>query len=219
MKDAHLLEYLERFISEERKQRFLSILNQRTKYLTIAIEDVYQLHNASAIIRSCESFGLQEVHVIEDRFGKRLDKHIAMGAQRWVDVKRYGQTSDCLSQLKSEGYRIVATTPHAKSRLLDDFEIDGKTALFFGTEKEGLSEEVIAGSDGFLKIPMVGFTESLNVSVSAAIVLQTLTQQLRKSDLPWHLTETEKLEKRLDWTQKSIKSIEAILERYHRSSK
>jgi len=217
MNDSKLLEYLENFISEDRKKRFLDILEGRTTYLTVAIEDVFQLHNTSAVIRSCESFGIQEAHVMEGRFGKRLDKNIAMGAEQWVDVHRYNQTSDCLVALKNKGYRIIATTPHDNSCLLDDFEIEGKTALFFGTEREGLSKEVMNGSDGFLKIPMIGFTESLNISVSAAIILQTLTTKLRKTDLPWHLTETEKLQKRLDWTKKSIKSIDEILARYYRS--
>lgn len=215
MNDNKLLEYLENFISEERKERFLDILEERTKYLTVAIEDVFQLHNTSAVIRSCESFGIQEAHVIEGRFGNRLDKNIAMGAQQWVDVRRYGRTSECIGTLRNEGYRIIATTPHDGSCLLNEFEIEGKTAFFFGTEREGLSQEVMGASDGFLKIPMMGFTESLNISVSAAIILQTLAAKLRNTDLPWHLTETEKLERRLDWTKKSIKSIDTILSRYY----
>ncbi|WP_282163329.1 TrmH family RNA methyltransferase [Ulvibacterium marinum] len=215
MTDPKLLTYLEGFISPERKNRFLEILEKRTKYVTVAIEDVFQFHNTSAIIRSCEVFGIQEAHVIENRFGKRLDKNIAMGAQQWVDVHRYDVSKDCLTRLKGDGYQIIATTPHIDSCLLEDFQINTKLALFFGTEKEGLSNEVIHAADGFLKIPMVGFTESLNVSVSAAILLQVLTEKLRKSKLSWQLTEKEKLEKRLDWTKKSIKSIEEILKRYH----
>lgn len=215
MIDTQLLEYLEDFISEERKARFTSILDQRTKMITVAVEDVFQLHNTSAVIRSCESFGVQEAHVIENRFGKRLDKNIAMGAQRWVDIRRHARISDCVSVLKKEGYRIIATTPHNDSCQLADFEIEGKTAFLFGTEKEGLSDEAMSLSDGFLKIPMLGFTESLNISVSAALILYEMTQKLRKSEVSWALSEEEKQEKRLDWTKKSIKSIAAILERYH----
>jgi tRNA (guanosine-2'-O-)-methyltransferase len=206
---------LEGFITPERKERFLEILERRTKYLTVAIEDVFQFHNTSAVIRSCEVFGIQEAHVIEDRFGKRLDKNIAMGAQQWVDVHRYDNSKDCLARLKGDGYQIIATTPHIDSCLLEDFQIDDKLVLFFGTEKEGLSREVMQAADGFLKIPMVGFTESLNVSVSAAIILQEFTEKLRKSKLSWQLTEKEKFEKRLDWTKKSIKSVEEILKRYY----
>lgn len=214
MVDTRLLEYLEDFITPERKERFEKILRKRTKYVTVAIEDVFQLHNTSAVIRSCEVFGIQEAHVIEDRFGKRLDKNIAMGAEQWVDVKRYSSTQNCLEKLREDGYQIIATTPHNDSCLLENFKLDAKSALFFGTEKEGLSQAVLDNADGFLKISMVGFTESLNISVAAAIILQQLRTQLDDSSIQWHLTEIEKLEKMLDWTKKSIKSIDDILERY-----
>ncbi len=215
MDDARLLSYLEDFITPERTARFSEILQQRTKFVTVAIEDVFQLHNTSAVIRSCEAFGIQEAHVIENRFGKRLDKNIAMGAQQWVDVHRYKNTPDCIQNLRQHGYKIVATTPRENACTIEDFELNEKTAFFFGTEKEGLSEEVIRQADSFLRIPMFGFTESLNISVSAAILLQQLSKRLRKTNLPWQLTETEKLDKKLDWTKKSIHSIDAILARYH----
>ena len=214
MVDVRLLTYLEEFISEERKERFLQVLQERTKYITVAMEDVFQLHNTSAVIRSCEVFGIQEAHVIEDRFGKRLDKNIAMGAQQWVDVHRYQSTKQCISQLRKRGYKIIASTPHDDSCLLEDFKIDSKVALFFGTEKEGLSKQVMQEADGFLKIPMVGFTESLNISVSAAIILHILTNRLKASGIDWRLNDSEIMEKRLDWTKKSVKSIDKILGRY-----
>ncbi|MDC6389514.1 RNA methyltransferase [Maribacter sp. PR1] len=215
MGDIELLTYLEGFISEERKDRFISILKNRTKYITVAIEDVYQMHNTSAVIRSCESFGIQEAHVIEGRFGKRLDKNIAMGAQQWVDISRYATSTEAIDILKRDGYKIVATSPHADSSLLTDFQLNSPVVLFFGTEKEGLSTEVLDKADMSLKIPMVGFTESLNISVSAAIILQDLTSKLRKSKLSWRLTDEEIIQKRLDWTKKSIKSIEEILIRFY----
>lgn len=208
-----LLTYLEGFLTEERKQRFLEVLQKRTKHLTVAIEDVYQLHNTSAVIRSCDAFGVQEVHVVEDRFEKHLDKNIAMGAEQWVDINRYQTSSECITALKDIGYQIVATTPHNDSRLLPYFKLKTKTALFFGTEKEGLSEEVMQKADGFLKIPMVGFSESLNISVSAAIILQKLTEELRLSNIEWQLSDIEILEKRLDWAKKSIKDAESIIDR------
>ncbi|MCK5442643.1 MAG: RNA methyltransferase [Maribacter sp.] len=216
MVDLKLLAYLEEFISATRKERFLRILEERTKFLTVAIEDVFQLHNTSAVIRSCEVFGIQDAHIIEGRFGKRLDKNIAMGAQQWVDVHRHENSKSCIEHLRGEGYQIIATTPHEGSCLLEDFNIDKKTALFFGTEKEGLSEEVMRLADGYLKIPMVGFTESLNISVSAAIILQNLSVKVKQLNFPWQLTEVEKIAKRLDWTKKSIKSIDAILARYYK---
>lgn len=214
MQNNDLFTYLQGYLTEERKERFLEVLKNRTKFLTVAIEDVYQMHNTSAIIRSCDVFGIQEVHVVEDRFSKRLDKNIAVGAEQWVDVHKYQSTGECVSRLKGRGYQIMATTPHDDSLLLPDFFPKKKTALFFGTEKEGLSEEVMQQADGFLKIPMVGFSESLNVSVSAAIIIQELAHKVRNSNVNWQLSEDEIFEKRFDWTKKSIKSVEGIIERY-----
>jgi tRNA (guanosine-2'-O-)-methyltransferase len=214
MEENELLVYLEEFISIERRERFISILENRTKFITVALEDVFQLHNASAVIRSCDIFGVQEAHIIENRNRNELDKNISMGAQQWVDVHRYKDTKSCINTLRKKGYKIIATTPHDDSVLLPDFRIDEKVALFFGTERDGLSTEVLNEADGFLKIPMKGFTESLNISVAAAIILQHISEMLTKTDLLWQLTETEKLEKRLEWTKKSIKSIDMILERY-----
>lgn len=215
MIDYQLLSYLEKFISPERKERFLEILEKRTKYITVAIEDVFQMHNTSAVIRSCEIFGVQEAHVIEGRNAQRLDKNIAMGAEKWVDVHNYDSTKSCIEKLRQDGYKIIATTPHKNDCLLDDYKIDGKIALFFGTERDGLSKEVIEQADEFLKIPMCGFTESLNISVSAAIILQNLTVQLKNTNIDWRLTEEEKLEKQIDWAKKTIKSIDDVLGRYY----
>lgn len=214
MIDAALLRYLEGFISPQRKSRFEAILQNRTKHITVAVEDVYQMHNTSAVIRSCEVFGIQEAHLIESRYGKRLDKNIAMGAEQWVTVHRHGNTKACMEVLRNKGYKIIATTPHDDSCLLNDFKLDKKVALFFGTERAGLSAEVMDNADGFLKIPMMGFTESLNISVSAAIILQDLTSRLRTSSIPWQLTKEEELEVKLEWTKRSISSIDGILERY-----
>ncbi|SCY81034.1 TrmH family RNA methyltransferase [Flavobacterium caeni] len=220
MTDLDYLRYLEEnFLTEARKQRFLEVLANRTNHFTIAMEDVYQLHNTSAVMRSCEVFGVQQLHVVEEKYGKRIDKEIAMGAQKWVDVHRFENISDCIAHVKGKGYRIVATTPHHDDCLLADFDISERSAIFFGTERDGLSPEVIEQADGFLKIPMVGFTESLNISVSAAIVIENLTNRLRRSDIDWKLSDDEILEKRLDWARHSIKDIERIEARYYENTK
>ena len=215
MTDLDYLHYLEGYLTDSRKAKFLDVLSRRTNHFTVAMEDVFQLHNTSAVMRSCEVFGVQRLHVVEERFGKSVDKEIAMGAQKWVDVDRYESMGDCLAAVKSQGYQIIATTPHEDDCLLEDFDISKRSAFFFGTERMGLSEEVLAQADGFLKIPMVGFTESLNISVSAAIILQHVTEKLRKSGVNWQLSEDEILAKRLDWTRKSIKDIERIEKRYY----
>lgn len=210
-----LLTYLEGFITENRKEGFLRVLKNRTKHFTVAMEDVFQLHNTSAVMRSCEVFGIQELNVIEQKFGKSIDKEIAMGAEKWVDINRFSSIQDCVTNLKRKGYQIIATTPHNDSCLLHEFDITKPSALFFGTERDGLSEEVMQQADGFLKIPMVGYTESLNISVSAAIIIQDVTNRLSQSDIHWQLTDEEILDKRLDWTRKSIKDIEFIEKKFH----
>jgi tRNA (guanosine-2'-O-)-methyltransferase len=215
MIDLDYLNYLEEFLTENRKERFQKVLDNRTNHFTIAVEDVFQFHNTSAVMRSCEVFGIQEINIVEHRFGKKIDKEIAMGAQKWVDINKFENINNCIHTLKEKGYQIIATTPHNDSCLLHEFDVTKKSALFFGTEKEGLSEEVMTQADGYLKIPMVGFTESLNISVSAAIIIQDITTRLRQSDVNWKLTEEEVLEKRLLWAKNTIKDIKRIEERYY----
>lgn len=215
MVDLKLLAYLESYLTENRRQRFDKVLEERTKHFTVATEDVYQLHNTSAVIRSCDVFGIQEVHIVEERNSKRIDREIAMGAQKWVDLNRFHSLKTCIQDLKQKGYQIVATTPHANNCLLHEFDVTKKSCFFFGRETEGLSQEVIDQADTFLKIPMYGFTESLNISVSAAIVLQHVTTKLKQTDVDWKLSLEEQQQKRLDWIKKTIKSYDEIVERFY----
>lgn len=215
MIDKTLFSYLENFVTEKRRQKFLKILNNRTKHFTVVLEDVYQMHNTSAVIRSCDIFGIQEAHAIEVDNKNVLDKEIAMGAQKWVDLKYHNSTAQCIKELRAEGYQIIATTPHNNSCMVSDFDVTQKSALFFGAEKDGISDIVLDQADGFIKIPMVGFTESLNISVSAAIILQSITDKLRKSNVHWQLNDKEREYYQLHWMKKSIKSIDKILGRFY----
>lgn len=215
MIDQDLLHHLEGYLTENRRNKFRKVLAQRTKHFTVAIEDVYQLHNTSAVIRSCDVFGIQDVNIIEEQNTKRIDREIAMGAQKWIDLNRYNSVKSCITDLKQKGYQIVATTPHKNDCDLQDFDVTKKACIFFGRETEGLSDEVLNAADSYLKIPMVGFTESLNISVSAAIILQHITSKLKITKIPWQLSENEQLEKRIDWCKKTIKSFDEIVERFH----
>lgn len=211
-----LLEYLENFLTDRRKDLFEKVIANRTNFFTVATQDVYQLHNTSAVIRSCDVFGIQNIHVVEEVNLKKIDREIAMGAQKWVDINRYTSTEQCISGLRKHGYKIVATSPH-RGTLLQDFDISQPAAFFFGTETKGLSEEVLEEADEFLQIPMVGFTESLNISVSAAIILQDVTARLRRSGLQWQLSKEEQLTKKIDWAKKNLKNSAEILERFKAS--
>ena len=215
MIDLKLLKYLEGYLTEKRLKRFNDVLSKRTKHFTVATEDVYQLHNTSAVMRSCDVFGIQELSIIEEQNVKRIDREIAMGAQKWVDLNRFNTAKECIQFMRNNGYQIVATTPHKNDCLLQDFDITKKSCFFFGRETEGLSQDVLDEADCYLKIPMVGFTESLNVSVSAAILLQEVTTKLRASTINWQLSEEEKNQKKLDWIKKTIHSYDSIVEHFY----
>jgi len=212
--NKELLAHLESYLTPRRRGLFDKVLAERTNHFTVATEDVYQLHNTSAVIRSCDVFGVQNVHITEERNRKRIDREIAMGAQKWVNINRYHTAKDSCETLRAKGYQIIATTPHNDACLLEDFDVSQPSALFFGTEKDGLSNEIMEQADGYLKIPMVGFTESLNISVSAAIILQSITSKLKRSEVEWRLTEEEIYETKLNWAINSIKSSEQIIERF-----
>lgn len=214
MIDQELLKYLEGYLTEKRKTLFRKVLRDRTRHFTVVLEDIYQQHNASAVVRSCDIFGVQDLHVIENKYVNKVSRHVAKGSQKWLTFHRYREASEntenCLTALRDQGYQIIATTPHNNSCLLQDFDITKKSAFVFGVEKEGVSEEIMEQADGYLKIPMVGFTESLNISVAAAIILQNLTERLRKSEVLWKLTSTEKELLYFEWVEKTIKNVDKI---------
>lgn len=214
-----LVAYLESFLTERRRLKNHSVLKNRTNHFTVAIEDVYQLHNTSAVMRSCDIFGIQNLHVIEERNLRTIDREIAMGAQKWVDIHRYHTTKSCVETLKEEGYQIVATTPHGSNNVtLSEFDVSKKSVFFFGKEDKGLSDHILQQSDVQLKIPMYGFTESLNISVSASIILQEVTRKLHKSDLNWKFSKEQTLQKRYDWVCKVLKSHDKIISRYNQKT-
>ena len=210
-----LIHHLSPLITNERWNRFQKVLAERTQYLTIVLENIYQPLNASAVLRSADCFGIQDVHVIENYNEFHPDREVAMGSSRWLNIQRYNKTENnslnCIKKLKKEGYRIVATSPHINDCNLHDFELSkGKTALFFGTEMEGLTDIVLQEADEHLKIPMYGFTESFNLSVAAAICLQHLSHQLRQQNINWQLDKEAKESTLLNWLRYSIDRSEII---------
>lgn len=212
---SELKKYLSGFVTERRLELFNKIIEYRTRYISVALEDIYQPHNASAVLRTCDCFGIQDVHVIENRNLYEINPDVALGASNWLNLHKYNQkennTLEAVNLLKSKGYRIVATTPHTNHVNLEDFDLTkGKVALFFGTEQNGLSKLMLDNADEYLKIPMYGFTESFNISVSASIILNTLSHKLRNSELDWKLTEQEREQVFLDWLRISLKDSENI---------
>jgi len=212
-----LIHHLSKIITPERYSLIKKNINDRTRYMTVILEDIYQPHNASAVLRSCDCFGVQNVHIIENRNEYTINPDVARGATKWLDLYRYNETENntisTINKLKKQGYRIIATSPHYNDVDLEGFDIKkGKFALMFGSEGPGLSNLALKNADEFMKIPMLGFTESFNISVSAAIILHHLSSRMRQLGINYHLTDNEQEDVILEWLKRSIKKSDMIVE-------
>lgn len=200
--EQQILNALYEFISDSKREMFDRIASERTNYITVGMENILKEHNASAVIRSCDCFGVQHLHTIEKNREYAILTEISKGAGTWVDVHSYttgnDPTLDCIQQLRDQGYRIVATSPHTE-KTVQDIDISSPIALIFGTERDGISQQAIQLADETIGIPMVGFTESLNVSVSTAILLHELRNRLATSALDWKLSEEEQTRLKITW--------------------
>ncbi len=204
--------YYSGMITEQRRQRMLAVLDNRTRYITVALENIYQPHNASAVLRSCDAFGIQDIHIIENSNRFSSNPAVDMGTSQWLSLHRYhgnpdgSNTPDAIAALRKQGYRIAATSPHADDVEIRDLDLNpGKVALLFGTELEGLSPYALEHADEYVRLPMYGFVESFNISVCCALTLFQLTDALRRSTIPWNLTEHERLQLLHDWLQMNIR--------------
>jgi tRNA (guanosine-2'-O-)-methyltransferase len=218
MNKEHLIKQLSEFVFERRRELFDKVLSCRTKYITLVLENIYQAQNASAVLRTSDCFGIQDIHVVQNRNEFRLDKEVTMGSDKWLDIYKYKNINGAVKHLKSEGYRIIGTVPGKDAVNLWDFDLKpGKIALLFGTELTGLTKSALNKCDEKLTIPMYGFTGSFNISVSVALILQALTRELHQTvDISWHLTEQEREDILLDWLRKTIKKSDLIEERLAR---
>lgn len=211
-----LYNYLISFITKARREKFEEIIKYRTKYLTIVLEDIFQPHNASAVLRTAECLGIQDIHIIENKNSYKVNPDVALGSAKWINIVKHNSsennTIDCILKLKSKDYKIIATSPHYNGYMINNLPIDKPIALVFGNELNGISDEVINNTDNFVKLPMYGFTESYNISVSVAIALSLLTEKIRNSNIKWELNDAEKNEILLQWVKNTVKKPE-ILER------
>ena len=209
-----LYEKASQLVSENRRALIDRIAPLRTRHITVALEDVYQSHNAAAVLRSCDCFGIQDVHVVERNNPFNPAGDVAVGSSKWVDYYSYPDIQSAYAELRRRGYRIVATTPHTNDTLITDLDISTPVALIFGTELTGLSQQAIDLADEYVKIPMYGFTESFNISVSVALSLFNLTERLRHSQLNTeHLTlnTDQLLDLKLHWLAQTIRDGEQVL--------
>ena len=213
-----LVEFLGGFITEHKMELFREKIGQRTRQLTVVVENLFQEHNISAVLRTADCFGVQDIHVIERGYQYRVNDEVALGASKWLDVKHYkdaeNNTLDCYKALREQGYKIVATTPHKDDVNLEEYDFSQKTALVFGTELQGLSPEAIEHADAWLKVPMVGFTESLNISVCAAVCMHHATWKLRSGESFPGLSEEEQTETMHRWIRSVLKKPDLLEEEF-----
>ncbi len=208
------IEYLAGFATDRRRELLEDVLRERSSYMRVCMENIYYAHNASAVIRSAESFGVQHIDIVEDHIPFEASQDIVRGTDKWVTMDRYAMkdaSQVLINKLRADGYRIVATSPHDGDFTPESFDISTPFAVFFGTEKQGISDVVEREADAFIKIPMYGFVESLNISVCAAIIMQRLMDRLRSSSLDWRLSSQEYDAVLLEWLKCSVKDADGIL--------
>jgi len=204
-----LTDFLGQYITDNRKVTIEKVLEQRTRYLTLVLEDIYQSQNASAVVRTCECMGIQDLHIIETTSKYNVNKKVLMGSNKWMNLIRYKEkeknnTAECYAKLKADGYKIVVTEP-AAGISIDELPIDSKVAIVMGNELKGITKFALDNADEIVRIPMYGFTESMNISVSAALCIRSLVTRIRNSEHNWQLSDQEKAELRLDWYRKSLR--------------
>ncbi|MFA0963762.1 TrmH family RNA methyltransferase [Roseivirga sp. BDSF3-8] len=211
--DRQLLNYLSGYVTDNKKGLIERNLANRTRYVSLLLENIYKPHNASAILRTCDCLGIQDVHIVEEDDAYEVNPYVVRGASKWVDVYKYstadGGSVQTVKGLKNRGYRILATSPHKEGYLPDEIPIDQPFVLALGNEHAGLSESILEMADGYVQIPQVGFTESYNISVAAAICLYGTMDRLWRSDTEWRLAEVEASVIRLDWYKKCVKNVNA----------
>lgn len=217
-----LKEFMLQFLTDEKINRFNEVLEKRTRHITIVLEDIYQAQNTNAVIRSCECFGVHDLHLIQNKYEFEIVQDISLGSAKWINIKQHNQpgnnTISCIKELKEKGYQIICASPHENEVDLQELNIDKKTAFVIGSELDGLSPDAVMHCDGFMKIPMAGFTESLNLSNCTAVILQNLTARLWKSNLDWQLTEEEKRAIFIQWCFEVTGRKEMLLDYFYKKN-
>lgn len=216
-----IIAYLSGFVTEVRRDRMAEVLANRTRHVTVVLEDLYQTQNISAVMRTCECYGIQDAYIVENRNEFEIHRDISMGADKWLTLHRYphgeGNVKKCIDDLHAQGYKVVATLPDERKTSVWDLPVEQKTAFLFGTELTGLSDEAVQYADCNALIPMYGFTESFNISNSAAIILSGFTERMRRSAVDWRLDPDEARSLYCNWLQKSVRDPDGIIDHYLKS--
>lgn len=208
-----IIEILTPYVSEHRQELMKRVVDERTRHISLVFEDINKPHNINAVVRTAECFGVQDLHFIKNKNDYQVSKGISQGSTKWLSFHHHNEKQDnvtsCYNQLRENGYKILATSLHEKSKSIFDSSPEEKIAVVFGTEGTGISEQAGNQADGYVHVPMVGFTESFNLSVTAAIIL---THFFKDKNASWLLSDQEKEELIAEWYQRSVRASDKILE-------
>lgn len=219
--DPDLFQYLSSFVSDKRLARMDEVLEHRTRHVCMVLENVLQPHNASAVLRSADAFGVQDIHLITNDNKFKASKGVTRGSHKWLTLSRHNQrgtnnTAACFDLLRAQNYKIACLHPHAEARELSDLDLrEQKIALVIGSERDGLSDYALENCDIAIKYPMYGYAESFNLSVLSALCMNEMRRLLKA--LPrevWALSETDKHDLKIEWIRKSVREATQVEERF-----
>ena len=214
--EHQLIQHFAKYITDHKKEFIQKVVDQRTRHITVVLEDIYQSQNASAVVRTCECMGLQDVHIVENTAKYEVNTRVLKGSHKWMNLVRYkshdrNNTDTCFEQLRKQQYTIYAADPAEEGLSIHDLDpTTGRIAVVFGNELHGVSSHTLTQSDKKVRIPMYGFTESLNISVSVAITLNTLISKLRHGEWRYGLSAEEKDVLTLQWYRKVVRKSEVV---------
>ncbi|MDF0719966.1 RNA methyltransferase [Kaistella sp. PBT33-4] len=209
--------YLKRFLTDERLEKIESYAPESSDFVLPVMEDIFQFRNAAAIVRSVEACGFHKIVAMESINEFSPNPKVTKGAETWVEVEKMPHSLDSLRQIKNRGFKILAVSPENNATMLPDYDLTEPVALVFGTEKEGVTDEILNFADETLAIPMYGFTKSFNVSVAAAICFYELKQKLIRSGTDYKLSGEKLWELKVRWARNSIPRGQEVLDNYLKS--
>lgn len=214
----YLIDRLEDYVTANKVELIQKVLAERTRKVTVVIEDFYHPHNASAVMRTCDCFGVQDVYITQNLHEYNVNPNVVRGASKWLTIKKFereeSSTQKCFHELRSKNYRLIGTSPDPSQTSIRDLDVSQPLAFVFGTEKDGISDYAQQNVNELIHIPMYGFTESFNVSVSAALLLNEMVHKLRATTNDWNLTKVEQEELTFEWYKQIVKRSDLHIENF-----
>jgi tRNA (guanosine-2'-O-)-methyltransferase len=203
---------LQDILLPQRVERLKEVLANRVTSITLVLENLHKDYNISAILRTCESFGVQDVHVVPQPGEGKVFRTVTQGCHKWLTIHRHKDVSSCFKVLKAKGFRILAGGFGGDALPLEGADFSGSVALVFSNELEGANPEVVEQVDGFFVIPMTGFSRSLNVSVAAGIAIHRVLQfKAGKGEELERIPADEAARLLEEWVKKSVRNADAVL--------